>query len=93
MTRNRLIEARAQTAGDFAPRFRSRAEHAEHLNANLKRKDIEWIVDGNGNLRLVDREDWSARRTKEIAEEREAERQRYNWRLLHPITEEREAAE
>ena len=75
------------------PMSTSQRQRLDEMNAGLQRDDIEWIRDGQGNLRLVDRQDWSERRTKEIAEERERERQRYNWRQQHPITEEREAAE
>jgi hypothetical protein len=85
MTSNRLLERTAQPDVSAAPRFGSKFEHAAHLNGTLKRDDVEWIVDQSGSLRLVDRVDWSSRRTQEIADERERERQRYNWRLQHPI--------
>jgi len=71
------------------------AEGIAQMNRELamKRDDVEWIRDATGSLRIVDRQDWSDRRTRQMAEERERERQRYNWRQQHPITEEREAAE
>lgn len=94
MASNRLNERLAQPDVATSPRFSSKHEHAAYLNANLKRPDIEWIVDGTtGGLRLVDREEWSRRRTEQMAKERERERQRYNWRMLHPIGETREASE
>jgi len=64
-------------------------QQIDQMNRELaeRRDDVEWIRDANGNLRLVDRQDWSDRRQREIDRERERERQRHNWRLTHPVTE------
>jgi hypothetical protein len=50
---------------------------AARYNANCTRDDIEWFVDRNGNLRLRDRVEWSAR-NRHHAELR-AEQQRREW--------------
>lgn len=86
---NRLIERTSQ-AEVVSPRFSNPYDHAAFLNANIKRDDVEWIVDANSDLKLVDRADWTERRTKQLAASREDDRQRYNWRQRHPITEDRE---
>jgi len=94
MTSNRLIDRAAQHDQPVGPRFANKSEEAAHHNQRLAergRDDVEWIV-ADGSLRLVDREDWSRRRRKQIEEKREEERRRFNWRLLHPITDGEEAA-
>jgi hypothetical protein len=62
----------------------------EQYNRTRTRDDCEWIVDGNGNLRLVDV--GIAERTKQLEAKSEQERRRWiaNHRDNQPV---REAAE
>lgn len=58
--------------------------HAAHLNANLQRDDIEWVVAG-GSLKLQDKPSWSQRRTRELEIAAERSRQQFNHRQRYPI--------
>ena len=50
-------------------------------NSNTVRRDIEWAVNDSGQVYLRDRQDWAETRAKEIAAEKERERQ--NWIANH----------
>lgn len=60
-------------------------EYCDYLNATCRRDDIKWIVGPHGNPMLIDDEEWSRKRSEQIKEEQETERQRHNHRIMNPI--------
>lgn len=56
-------------------------------NREMERDDVLWIVGPAGTPILVDDESVCARRAKDSNAQIETERQRFNWRLQHPVTE------
>lgn len=56
-------------------------------NASRTRDDTVWIVTPSGDLVLTDRPEWTAKRTKELAEAAERDRQQFNHRQRYPIQE------
>ena len=53
-------------------------DEAQRRNARLTRNDIEWAVDGGGNLYLTDARSFTAWNQQEC--ERRAEQDRRNWK-------------
>lgn len=52
-------------------------ELCRRYNASISRSDIEWFVDGAGNLRLRYRADFSAENGRLIESRKETERARF----------------
>jgi hypothetical protein len=69
--------------------FPTKQAWCDYRNAELdaQGKGLVWIVGTSGTVMLTDDEQASARRRKREAEAQEEERKRFNWRLMHPVTE------
>lgn len=65
--------------------FANKQEWCNQRNAVMDRRDMKWIVDGSGDVRLVDDVNWSASHAKAEDDHKESERRKFNWRQDHPI--------
>lgn len=83
------LRQKAKETPNFIPLYGSKENEIDQANhrirEKLERNDIKWILDEVGEMRLVDCEEWSVKRAKEIAEHREEERQRFNHRQRYPL--------
>lgn len=67
--------------------FPSKQAWMASRNAELAEKGLMWIIGEAGDLQVVEDESVARARRKKEKEAKEAERQKFNWRLLHPIGE------
>jgi len=64
-----------------------------HYNRNMREPGLLWMVGGDGRPFLTDDEAVTAERHRKDKAAKEAEAQRHNHRIMHPIDDFAEAAE
>ncbi len=74
-------------AEKVTPRFNTMQERVDWMNETCRKKDVIWIIGQNNAPLLVDNEPVLAIRSAETKQRMEIERQRFNWRRLHPMSE------